>query len=397
MGAYLDHAATAPVLPEAAEAFAHAAAELGNPSAVHAFGRTTRRIVEESREEIAAVLGADPAEVILTSGGTEADNLAVLGRWEALAGEGPEVAGRRLGVVVSAIEHPAVLESAHYLAQRRGAGLHVAPVTADGVLDLDALADHLEQAERAGVRIAVCSVMWANNETGAIQPIPELVDLAGTHGIEVHSDAVQAAAHLPIDFGASGLAALSISGHKLGAPVGIGALIARRDHALAPHHHGGVQERGVRSGTVPAAGARALAVALTAAAERRADEARRLAGLRDRLQAGLLAIAPDARIWSAGADRLPGHLLASVPGTRSESVLFALDMAGIAASAGSACRAGVVGASAAVLALGGTEEEARSSLRFTLGRTTTAAEVDAALTTLPSVLTRARAALEGIR
>src|SRR5699024_6894114 len=154
MGAYLDHAATAPVLPEAAEAFAHAAAELGNPSAVHAFGRTTRRIVEESREESAAVLGADPAEVILTSGGTEADNLAVLGRWEALAGEGPEVAGRRLGVVVSAIEHPAVLESAHHLAQRRGAGLHLAPVTADGVLDLDAPADPPAQAERAAGGIA---------------------------------------------------------------------------------------------------------------------------------------------------------------------------------------------------------------------------------------------------
>lgn len=394
MGAYLDHAATTPVLPEAAEAFAQTSRELGNPSAVHRFGRATRRIVEESREQIAETLGAEPAEVILTSGGTEADNLAVLGGWEAQAAQH---VGEPPALVVSAIEHPAVLDSAHHLADHRGAGLHVATVTGEGVVDLAALADHLEAAARAGTRTALCSIMWANNETGAVQPLADVTALAAEHGIPVHSDAVQAAGHVPIDFARSGLAALSISGHKLGAPVGTGALIARRDYAMSPQQHGGVQERGVRSGTVGAAGARALAVALTAAAQRRRSEAERLTQLRDHLEAGITTLAPDARIWARDVDRLPGHLLVSVPGTRSESVLFALDMAGIAASAGSACRAGVVGASSVVIALGGTEEQARSALRFTLGRTTTAAEIDAVLTTLPDVLIRARAALEGAR
>ncbi|MPV50321.1 aminotransferase class V-fold PLP-dependent enzyme [Pseudactinotalea sp. HY160] len=396
MGAYLDHAATAPVLPEAADAFARVARELGNPSAVHGYGRTTRRIVEESREEIAALLGAEAAEVILTSGGTEADNLAVIGAWQAAAAGTADTAVPP-GLIVSAIEHPAVLESAEWLASDGGARLHIAPVTTAGTVDLDALAGLLARPESERGRIAVCSIMWANNETGAIQPLPAVVELAGAHGIAVHTDAVQAAGRVPIDFAASGLAALSISGHKFGAPVGVGALLARRDFDMRSHQHGGGQERGVRSGTVNAAGARALAVALAAAVHDLSTEADRLAGLRDRLEAGIRAIAPDVRVWAGEAERLPGHLLVSVPGTRSEPVIFALDMAGVAASAGSACHAGVVGASPVVLAAGGTEEEARSALRFTLGRTSTAADIDAALAVLPDALGRARAVLEGIR
>lgn len=380
--AYLDHAATAPLRPEAGEEFLRVARELGNPNAIHTLGRNARRYLDEAREEVAELLGAEPAEVIFTSGGTEADNLAVQGGWFAAYAKRP-------GIVVSAVEHPAVIETAHWLRSQHGAALHVAPVTSSGAVDLEALSDYLEAAD-AGV--SVVSVMWANNETGVLQPIREIVELASRHGARVHSDAVQAAAHVPIDFDASGVSALSISGHKIGAPVGIGALLARREFTPTPHMHGGLQERGIRSGTVNAAGAAALAAALRSAVRDQVEEAARLRGLREQLQDGIRAAVPASRVWGEEEERLPGHLLVSVPGTRSEAVLFSLDMAGVAASAGSACQAGVVGASPVVLAMGGTEEEARSALRFTLGYTTTQADIDAALELLPTVFDRARAA-----
>lgn len=380
--AYLDHAATTPLRPEAGEEFLRVARELGNPSAIHAYGRTSRRLLEEAREEIADLLGADPAEVIFTSGGTEADNLAVQGGWFHMNKDRP-------GLVVSSVEHPAVLETAYWLRDHHGADLHLAAVGRNGAVDTAALAEYLE---RAGDAVALISLMWANNETGVIQPLPEVVDLARRHGIAVHSDAVQAVTHMPIDFRASGLDALSITGHKIGAPVGIGALIARRDFTPDPHMHGGLQERGIRSGTVNTAGAAALAAALRVAVANQAAESDRLRHLREELQEGIRAAAPDAVMWGEGEERLPGHLLTSVPGARSEAVLFALDMAGVAGSAGSACQAGVVGASPVVLAMGGSEEEARSALRFTLGYTTTADEIKQALATIPETIGRARAA-----
>ena len=379
--AYLDHAATAPLRPEAGEEFLRVARELGNPNAIHTFGRNARRYLDEAREEVAELLGAEPAEVIFTSGGTEADNLAVQGGWFAASEERP-------GIIVSAVEHPAVIETAHWLRSQHGAKLHVAPVTSSGAVDLTGLSDYLE----ADAGVSVISVMWANNETGVLQPIREIVELASRNGVRVHSDAVQAAAHMPIDFHGSGLSALSISGHKIGAPVGIGALLAQREFTPTPHMHGGLQERGIRSGTVNAAGAAALAAALRSAVRDQVEEAARLRRLREQLQDAIRAAVPASRIWGEEEERLPGHLLVSVPGTRSEAVLFSLDMAGVAASAGSACQAGVVGASPVVLAMGGTEEEARSALRFTLGYTTTQADIDAALELLPTVFERARAA-----
>ncbi len=382
--AYLDHAATAPLRPEAGEEFLRVARELGNPSAIHHAGQNARLLVEEAREEVAAHLGAEPAEVVFTSGGTEADNLAVQGGYFARRGNRP-------GLVVSAIEHPAVLETAHWLAAEHGAQLHLASVARTGGLDIAALEAHLDEA---GEKTAIISIMWANNETGVIQPLDEVLVLADRYGIPVHSDAVQAAAHLPLDFAHSGLSAMSISGHKLGAPVGIGALVATRDFVPQPHMHGGLQERGIRSGTVNAAGAAALAAALGAVRAEQAEENSRLSTLRDELQRGITAAAPEAVVWGATEPRLPGHLLVSVPGTRSESVLFALDMAGVLASAGAACQAGVVGASPVVLAMGGSEEEARSALRFTLGATTTPEDIALALRVLPGVLDQARAAFK---
>lgn len=383
MSVYLDHAATAPLRPEAAEAFLQAARELGNPSAIHSYGRSARRLVDEAREEIAALLGADPAEVIFTSGGTESDNLAVQGGWFATRESRP-------GVVVSGVEHPAVLETAHWLAGSHGADLHVAAVRRDGLIDLAALEEHLGHV---GEQTGIISVMLANNETGVIQPLEQIVELAARHGIAVHTDAVQSPGRMPLNFSALGVDALSLSGHKLGAPVGVGVLVASRDFTPTPHQHGGLQERGIRSGTVNAAGAAALAAALRVVSAEAESEHQRVSALRDRLQEGIRTAAPEAVIWGEESPRLPSHLLVSVPGTRSESVLFSLDMAGVAASAGSACQAGVVGASPVVLAMGGTEEEARSALRFTLGHTTTADDVDRALATLPDALSGARAAL----
>lgn len=407
---YLDHAATAPVLPEAAEAFAREVMRLGNPSSTHGHGRDARRRLEEAREQIAASLGAAPAEVILTAGGCEADTLAVEGGYLAARTAQPE----RDRVLVSAIEHHAVLEAAHAVGALHGARVAELPVDGEGSLRLDALRDALEDAPG---RTSLVSVMWANNEVGTIQPIGEVVrivrehelavaDSARTSGpttrdgagvrarpVVVHSDAVQAVGHVPMDFAASGLDALSLSGHKLGAPIGIGALLARRELALAPVVHGGGQERGVRSGTVPVALAVALAVALEHAVSGLDSERARLTVLREELAAGVLARVPGARVrGAAGAERLPGHVHLTIPGVDVDALLFGLDVAGVSASAGSACQAGVTQASHVLIAMGDDDEAARSVLRLTLGRTSTAADVAAVLAVLPQAVDRARAA-----
>lgn len=387
MRTYLDHAATTPVRPQVAQTFTEVFAQVGNPSSVHADGRRARRMLEEAREELAAALGAEPAEVIFTSGGTEADNLAITGTWLGVSAAAPA----RTGVVISAVEHPAVLEAGQALADRNGAGLHLAPVDAEGRLRTDALAEHLAAH---GSTTAVVSVMWANNETATIQPVADVVELARAHGIAVHTDAVQAVGRVPVNFGASGVDALSLSGHKVGAPVGFGALLARRELPLSPVAHGGGQERSVRSGTIPVAGAVALARAVTLAEADREAEHRRLSALASKLITGVREQVPGAvlRGPEPGPERLPGHVLVTIEGTDAEAVLFALDMAGISAASGAACRAGVTQPSRVLEAMGADDAEARSALRLTLGHTSTDADVDALLAALPDVVQRARQA-----
>ncbi|OJX98238.1 cysteine desulfurase [Salana multivorans] len=383
---YLDHAATTAPLPEAVEAFAREAGRLGNPSSLHAAGRAARASLETSRERIAAALGAEPTEVVLTSGGCEADTLAVVGGFLAAREADPA----RDVVALSAIEHPAVRDAADGLASRHGARRRVLPVTGDGVLDLDALAGLLA-AEADG--LAVVSVMAANNETGVVQPVEDVVRLvreaAGTR-VLVHSDAVQALASAPVDFAASDLDALSLSGHKLGAPVGIGALLAQRTTPLARVQHGGGQERGVRSGTVPVALAAALAVAVEHAVASRVAEGARLAALREELEAEVRARIPDVRVSGAAVPRLPGFTHLVLPGADVDALLFLLDAAGVQASAGSACEAGVTQPSEVMLAMGEDERTARSVLRLTLGRTTTRDDVAELLAVLPEAVERAR-------
>lgn len=380
---YLDHAATTVARDEVVAAYTEELRRLGNPSSVHRPGREARRLLEESREQLAADLGAHPTEVIFTAGGTEADNLGVVGAFHAATAR----EATRRAVAISAVEHHAVLDAAHWLGSAHGAEVTEVPVDHEGVLDLDALTAYLA---RAGERTAVLAVMWANNESGAMQPIEQVVAASGD--VPVHSDAVQAVGHVPIDFAASGLSTLALSGHKIGAPVGVGALLARRDAALSPILHGGGQERGIRSGTLDAAGARALALAVRLSVTEREVEHARLAALRDRLEDGVLAAIPDVTAHTAGADRLPGHLLVTIPGTDADAVLFGLDAAGIAASSGSACTAGVTQPSHVLIAMGEDERTARSAIRLTLGRTTTDADIDHVLATLPGVVERARAA-----
>src|SRR5690625_1014158 len=378
---YLDHAATTPVRPEVAELYVRELTREGNPSSLHAAGQAARRRLEEAREELAAALGAEPAEVIFTSGGTEADNLAVKGAVYAHPADRPRL-------LVSAVEHHAVLDAATWLGERGLADVGLLPVTGDGVVDLDGAG----AAVGDGWDLALVSVMWANNETGVVQPVEELVALASAAGVPVHSDAVQAIAYLPVDFTRSGLAAMTVTGHKLGGPVGAGALLARRELALAPVHHGGGQERGVRSGTLDVAGAAALARAVHLAVADRETEARRLAALRDRLVTEALAAVPGLRLTGAGAPRLPHVAHLTVEGADADSLLFALDMAGVGASAGSACQAGVQEASFVPNAMGYPAETARPALRFSLGRTCTDDDIDAVLAALPEAVERSRAA-----
>jgi len=386
---YLDHAATTPVRPEVADAYAQALQVGGNPSSLHAAGRSARRVLEDARESIAADLGAHPTEVLLTAGGTEADNLAVQGIWRARAKEGSN------GLVTSAVEHHAVLETAQWLAADAGADLHQIGVDAAGVIDTGELAALL--AGRAE-QIGLISLMWANNEVGTIQPIDEVVALAAEHNIPVHSDAVQAVGQVPIDFAASGLHALTLSGHKLGAPIGIGALLARRDLSLTPVQHGGGQERSVRSGTLPHASFAALAAAVHAAVTELETEALRRAELRDHLIAGVLDRVPGAQLRGAsGEGRLPGNAHFTFTGTDSDALLFTLDAAGVCASSGSACQAGVQQPSHVLLAMGAEEDEARAALRLTLGWDSGEEDVAALLEALPDAVERSRAAFRPSR
>lgn len=387
VSAYLDHAATTPVLPEAAAVLAEHLSRTGNPSSLHASGRAARRVVEESRERIAAALGARPSEVLLTGGGTEADNLAIKGLFWARTAQDP--ARRR--VLVSAVEHHAVLDPAFWLAEHAGAEIVLLPVDDEGRVRLDVLRDEL--AAHAGTT-ALVSVMWANNEVGTLQPLAEVVSLAHARGVPVHADAVQAVGQVPVDFATSGLDALTVTGHKVGGPVGVGALLARRDLALVPVLHGGGQERGVRSGSLDVPAIAAFAVAVERAVEAREETARRLGGLRDALVAGVRAAVPGAVLRGPAdpVDRLPANAHFTFPGCEGDSLLYLLDSAGVECSTGSACQAGVPQPSHVLLAMGLDEPDARGALRFSLGWPSTAEDVAALLASLPGVVERARAA-----
>jgi cysteine desulfurase len=380
---YLDHAATTPLVAAAVQAVTAQLVQVGNPSSLHASGRAARRVVEESREQVAAALGARPAEVIFTSGGTEADNLAIKGAYGARSG--PE---RRPRLVISSIEHHAVLDPARWLATDRGADLVEVAVTGAGSLDLEQLAGSVDR------QTALVSVMWANNEIGTLQPLAQVVEIAHRAGAWLHSDAVQAAGHVPVDFAGSGLDLMSVTAHKLGGPVGVGALLARREVGLQPVQHGGGQERDVRSGTVDVAAVAGFAAALTTAVAGQQDERARLEQLRTDLVRVLLGAAPDAVLHGPAdpADRLPGIVNVELPGCSSDALLLLMDAAGIDCSTGSACTAGVAQPSHVLLALGRTETEARSALRFSLGHTSSSADIEALARALPEVLARARAA-----
>ena len=382
---YLDHAATTPMVPEAVEAMAEHLGQAANPSSLHASGRAARRAVEEAREQVAAALGCRPVEVVFTSGGTEADNLALKG----LAWARREQDVRRSRVLTTAVEHHAVLDPLDWLAASQGFELDLLPVDREGRL----VGPDLDDPTTA----ALVSVMWANNEVGTVQPLDRVVAAAAEHGIPVHTDAVQAVGVLPVDFAASGVDAMTVSAHKVGGPHGVGALVARRDLVLAPLLHGGGQERDVRSGTLDTPAIVGFAVALDLAVRRRAEHAAHLAGLRAALVEGLLRVVPDAVLNGPGpdtwdTDRLPGNVHVSFPGCEGDSLLMLLDARGIECSTGSACSAGVPQASHVLLAMGRGEDEARSSLRFTFGRTSTRADVDAVLDAIGPAVERARAA-----
>jgi cysteine desulfurase len=384
---YLDHAATTPMLPEAIEAMTEELAELGNPSSLHNAGRRARRVVEESREQIAAAYGARPSEVIFTSGGTEADNLAIKGLF--WARRAADAARRR--VLSAAIEHHAVLDSVSWLQRHEGAEVGRPALDAVGMITPEALREAIEADPGA---VALVSIMWANNEVGTVQPVADLAAVAREYQIPFHSDAVQAAGQLPVSLADSGAAALTVTAHKIGGPVGAGALLLARGTDLVPVLHGGGQERDVRSGTLDAAAIRAFAVAVELATARRADEAKRLAGLRDDLIAQVLAAVPDAILNGAppGPGRLPGNAHFSFPGCEGDALLMLLDAKGIACSTGSACTAGVAEPSHVLLAMGADEARARGSLRFSLGHSSTQPDVDALGAVIGEAVERARRA-----
>lgn len=385
--AYLDHAATTPMLPEAVEALTAHLGVTGNASSLHAAGRRARRTVEEARETLADALGARPSEIVFTSGGTEADNLAVKGLYWARRDADPA----RTRVLASPVEHHAVLDAVDWLATHEGATVEYLPVDAHGRVHPDTLR---EAVARNPDDVALATVMWANNEIGTILPVAELAAVAAEFGIPLHSDAVQAFGQVPVDFAASGLAAMTVSGHKIGGPYGIGALVLGREHTPVPVLHGGGQERHVRSGTLDVPAIASFAVAGRIAAEERERFAREIGRLRDDLVAAVLDAVPDAILGGdpAPGGRLPANAHFTFPGCEGDSLLLLLDAQGIECSTGSACTAGVAQPSHVLLATGTDPDLARGTLRFSLGHTSTDADVEALAKAIGPAVERARAA-----
>lgn len=387
---YLDHAATTPLRTEAREAWLSASETIGNASSTHGAGQDARRLLEESRERVAAVLDADPIEVVFTSGGTESINLALQGLWRARA------AGTD-AIVLPDAEHHATMDTVSALSEE-GAGVRPVPVSPFAGIVPEAFAEVLPGA-------ALATALFANNESGTVNDARALAAAAAAARVPFHLDAVAALGHLPLSFRmlradaapAVGLVAMSVAGHKIGAPVSVGALVVARTARLSALLRGGAQQRGLRAGTQDVAGAAAFAVALELAEEERGTESRRLSALRDRLIVGIRHRVPAAELLGDPVDRLPGNAHLLFPGAVGESLLFLLDVAGVAASTGSACQAGVAEPSHVVMAMGRSEQEARSVLRFTLGRTSTDADIDAVLAVIADAYQRASGAGSGIR
>jgi len=374
MSVYLDHAATTPMFDVAIDAMNTSLRKLGNPSSLHTEGRSTRKDVEDAREKIAQAIDCQSSEIIFTGSGTEANNAAIKGLfWHS----------HKKVILISSIEHHAVLDPAHWLVEHEGAQLIEIPVTSDGVIDLEYVKKFV--AER-GSEIALISVMHSNNETGVIQPIADVVKIAGD--IPVHCDAVQSFTKVPLSFNKLGLFSMTISGHKVGGPLGIGALILRRAVEIPALLHGGGQERDIRSGTLNAPSI----VALAAAVEAKVYNATSVASLRDAFEAGVLTSRPDAVINGHSAQRLPGISNITFPGTQSDSLLLLMDSQKVSCSTGAACTAGVHRPSHVLMAMGLTDVVSQSSLRFSFGSTNTQADVDYALSVLPDVIERGLAA-----
>ena len=387
---YLDHAATTPLRPEARDAWLAATETVGNASSTHGAGQDARRLLEESRERVAAVLDADPIEIVFTSGGTESINLALQGLWRAR----PD---GTTAIVMPEAEHHATMDTVAALVED-GAELRRVPVTARARIEPEQFALQLPGA-------ALATALVANNEAGTINDAAALSAAAATAGVALHLDAVAALGHVPLAFqglrgdaaGGVGLVAMSLAGHKIAAPVGVGVLVTARTARMTALLRGGAQQRGLRAGTQDVAGAAAFATALELAEAERAEEAARLRALRDRLVSGIRTAVPAAELLGDPIDRLPGNAHVLFPGAVGESLLFLLDVAGVAASTGSACQAGVAEPSHVVMAMGRSERDARSVLRFSLGRTSTDADVDAVLATIADAYARASGAGTGAR
>ena len=378
---YLDHAATTKLRPEAAAAWLTASQQVGNASSLHTSGRSARRIVEQARESIAEDLNVRPSAVIFTGGGTESDNLAVKGLyWSRVKG------GHSKHVVTSVIEHHAVLDPVNWIGAHDNAKLTFLGVDSLGIVDIVQLENLLREED-----LAVVSVMWANNEIGTIQPIQALRDLCHSYGVPFHTDAVQAFGQLPLDLGKLDTTAVTLSSHKIGGPVGVGALIVEPHTSITPVLHGGGQEREIRSGTLDPASIAAFAVASRLAVEGVAAHAAELSDIQEYLVSAVLMAVPEARLNGPlpGSGRLPNNVHFSFPGCEGDSLLMLLDAAGIDCSTGSACTAGIPEPSHVLLAMGIDEMTARGSLRFSLGRDTTKADVDQLAHALPGVVERA--------
>lgn len=383
---YLDHAATTPLRAVAKEAWLRHQ-DTANPSSLHTAGRHARHHLEEAREELARLAGAERAELIFTAGGTEADNLALKGLYFARRTQ------QRNVIVLTGIEHPAVLETCEYLASNHGAELAILPVNPLGQVELTAwtefLASHAES-------VALATLMWANNEVGTIQPVEQAISVANAQQVPVHVDAVQAFGAIPVDFKHSGAATMAVSGHKLGAPVGVGGLFVRRDVNLHAVSHGGGQERNIRSGTMNVAGAAAFAAAAAEAVAGLPSKTPRLVSLRNRLIAGIRAQVPQARLSGPedtdGTLRLPNNVHFVFPDCEGDSLLFMLDMQKVYSSTGSACTAGVPKPSHVLLAMGNSEADSRSVQRFTLGHDSTDEDVEHVIAVISKAYEHARSA-----
>jgi len=385
MPVYLDHAATSPIRASVLELYTATLSEIGNPASVHSFGQHSRQILEQAREEIAKAINCDRNEVIFTSGGTESDNLAIKGIFWDVNSKDPS----KNVIVSAAAEHHAVLDAINWLVDSQNAELYLIPSDDQGVLDIAALERYLEQNAS---RVALISVMWANNEIGIIHPISDITKIAKSYSIPVHSDAIAALGHIPVDFSKSGLAAMTITGHKLGGPVGSGALILRRDQKLTPVNHGGGQERNLRSGTPDASSAAALALTITEAVSEQEHLAQKHQIMTQRLIAGVKQIASDVILSAEKAPRLPNNVHFRFPGCLGDSLLFLLDSDGVSISTGSACTAGVSGPSHVVLSLGASNDEAMGTLRITLGHSTKDQDIDAFLEAFPKAYQGAKKA-----